>query len=127
MNKLNYSQNNIDASTKNQKSPFNRKRPFPQESPPPVQNFPKISGNMINPLSQLPQNRTTGQIPILPAPAKPMTVSPQAAKVLITSSGHPISAPALCIAPNQGQQIISIPENLENGMADTGKVRNSQT
>ena len=39
MDKLNYSQNNIDASTKNQKSSFNRKRPFPQESPPSVQNL----------------------------------------------------------------------------------------
>lgn len=125
MNKLNYSPNNIDASTKKQKSPFNRKRPFPQDSPPPVQNFPKIAGNMNISLSQLPQNRTTGQIPILPAPAKPMTVSPQTAKVLINSSGHPISAASLCITPNQGQQIISVPENLENGMADTAKVRNN--
>ena len=119
MNKLNYSQNNTDASNKSQKSPFNRKRPFPQDSPPAVQNFPKISGNMINPLSPL--------LPILPAPAKPMTVSPQTAKVLITSSGLPISAAGLCVTPNQGQQIISVPENLENDMADTGKVRNSQT
>ena len=86
MNKLNYSQNNIDASTKNQKSSLNRKRPCPQDSPPPVQNFPEISVNMMNPLSQLPQNRKTGQIPILPAPAKPIKK-----------------------------------ENLENGMADTGK------
>ena len=27
---------------------------------------------MINPLSQLPQNRKPGEIPILPAPAKPI-------------------------------------------------------
>ena len=127
MNKLNYSEKYIDASNKNQKSPFNRKRLFPQDSPPAVQNFPKISGNMINPLSQLPQNRTTGQFPILSAPANPMTVSPQTAKVLINSSGNPISATGFCITPNQGQQIISLPENSENGMADTGKVRNSQT
>ena len=43
---------------------------------------------MINPLSQLPQNRTTGQIPILPAPEKPITVSPQTAKVV--KNGHEI-------------------------------------
>ena len=92
MNKLNYSQNNIDASTKNQKSPLNRKRPLSQDSPPPLQNFPEISVNMMNPLSQLPQNRKTGQIPILPAPAMPIKK-----------------------------------ENLENGMADTGKIQNSQT
>ena len=79
MNKLNYSQNNTEASNKSQKSPFNRKRPFPQDSPPAVQNFPKISGNMINPLSPL--------LPILPAPAKPMTVSPQTAKVLKNGQG----------------------------------------
>ena len=126
MNKLNYSENNIDASNKNQKSPLNRKRLFPQDSPPPVQNFPEISGNMINPLSQLPQNRTNGQFPFFPAPAKPMTVSPHTTKVLINSTGNPISATGLC-TPNQGQQIISLPENFENGMADTGKVRNSQT
>ena len=124
MNKLNYSQNNTDASNKSQKSPLNRKRPFPQDPPPPVQNPPEISGNMINPLSQLHQNRTTGQFPILSAPANPMTLSPHTAKVLINSSGNPISAAGLCITPNQGQQIISLPEN---GMADTGKVRNSLT